>query len=78
MSQEPQSQNEPEFKFRFTGFLSRFTEFPRSPRVTDNMKLYRALRTGTQYIGNWASRDCYPNGTRNPYGGFRDLGPPKR
>ena len=30
------------------------------PWVTDSMKLYRGLRTGTQYIGNWASRVfCY-------------------
>ena len=27
------------------------------PWVTDNMKLYRDLRTGTQYVGYWASRD---------------------
>ena len=24
--------------------------------VTDSIKLYRVLRTGIQYIGNWASR----------------------
>ena len=40
--------------------------FPRSPGthivgpwVTGSIELYRDLRTGTQYIGNWASRDCY-------------------
>ena len=26
------------------------------PWVTDNIKLYRDLRTGTQYLSNWASR----------------------
>ena len=26
------------------------------PWVTDNIYLYRDVRTGTQYIGNWASR----------------------
>ena len=26
------------------------------PWVTDNIKLYRVLRTGSQYVGNWASR----------------------
>ena len=30
------------------------------PWVTDSMILYRVLRTGTQYIGNWASRDPSP------------------
>ena len=37
--------------------------YPRSPGthivgpwVTDSIRLYRDLRTGTQYIGNWASR----------------------
>ena len=25
----------------------------------DGINLYRDLRTGTQYIGNWASRDCF-------------------
>ena len=41
----------------------RFLQYPRSPGthivgpwVTDSIKLYRVLRTGTQYIGNWASR----------------------
>ena len=29
------------------------------PWVTDNIKLYRDLRTGTQYIGNWASRALF-------------------
>ena len=39
--------------------------FPRSPGthivgpwVIDSIKLYRELRTGTHYIGNWASRAC--------------------
>ena len=27
------------------------------PWVTDSIKLYRDLRTGTQYIGDWASKD---------------------
>ena len=27
------------------------------PWVLDGIKLYRDLRTGTQYIGNWASRE---------------------
>ena len=27
------------------------------PWVVDSTNLYRDLRTGTQYIGNWASRD---------------------
>ena len=27
------------------------------PWVIGSIKLYRDLRTGTQYIGNWASRD---------------------
>ena len=38
-------------------------EYPRSPGthivgpwVTDSINLYRVLRTGTQYLGNWASR----------------------
>ena len=26
------------------------------PWVIDSMNFYRDLRTGTQYIGNWASR----------------------
>ena len=26
------------------------------PWATDHIKLYRGLRTGTQYISNWASR----------------------
>ena len=26
------------------------------PWVTDSIKLYRVFRTGTQYVGNWASR----------------------
>ena len=26
------------------------------PWAIDNIKLYRDLRTGTQYVGNWASR----------------------
>ena len=26
------------------------------PWVIDSINLYRDLRTGTQYIGNWASR----------------------
>ena len=30
------------------------------PWVIDSINLYRDLRTGTQYIGNWASRACYP------------------
>ena len=29
------------------------------PWVTDNIELYRDLRTGTQYTGNWASRDRF-------------------
>ena len=28
------------------------------PWVTDNIKLYRDLRTGTQKKGNWASREA--------------------
>ena len=27
------------------------------PWVTDSINVYRDLRTGTQYIGIWASRD---------------------
>ena len=27
------------------------------PWVIDGIKLYRDLRTGTQYMGSWASRD---------------------
>ena len=27
------------------------------PWVKDSIELYRDLRTGTQYTGNWASRD---------------------
>ena len=41
--------------------------YPRSPGthivgpwVTDNLKIYRDLSTGTQYIGNWASRGSHP------------------
>ena len=41
--------------------------YPRSPGthvagpwVTDSIELYRDLRTGTQYIGNWASRALNP------------------
>ena len=29
------------------------------PWVIDSINSYRDLRTGTQYVGNWASRD-YP------------------
>ena len=29
------------------------------PWVTDSIKVYRVLRTGTQHIGNWASRVCF-------------------
>ena len=42
------------------------TSFPRSPGtrivgpwVTDSIKLYRVLRTGTYYMGTWASRVLY-------------------
>ena len=28
------------------------------PWVIDSINVYRDLRTGTQYIGNWASRVC--------------------
>ena len=50
---------------RKTGSMSAATSqgYPRSPGthieglwVTDSIKLYRDLRTGTQHIGNWASR----------------------
>ena len=48
--------------FRAKGFLYTYCN-PRSPGthivgpwVTDSIKSYRVLRTGTQYIGNWASR----------------------
>ena len=41
-----------------------FLQYPRSPGthrvgpwVIDSINLYRDLRTGTQYIGNWATRD---------------------
>ena len=40
--------------------------YPRSPGthivgpwVIDSINLYRDLRTGTQYMGNWASRDIH-------------------
>ena len=46
-------------------FLQEILQFPRSPGthipgpwVIDSISLYRDLRTGTQYIGTWASRDC--------------------
>ena len=29
------------------------------PWVIDSINLYRDLRTGTQYTGNWASRVCW-------------------
>ena len=47
----------------------RFTRGPTCPRspgthivgpwVTDSFKFSRVLRTGTQYIGNWAFRACF-------------------
>ena len=47
-----------------TGFIDSLN-LPRSPGthvvgpwVIDSLISYRDLRTGTQYIGNWASRDC--------------------
>ena len=27
------------------------------PWVTDSIQVYKVLRTGAQYVGNWASRD---------------------
>ena len=38
------------------------------PWVTDSIKLYRDLRTGTPYIGNWASRAIFSlSGTQEPW-----------
>ena len=48
-------------EFAFCGWHA--SSYPRSPGthivgpwVMDDTNLYRDLRTGTQYIGNWASR----------------------
>ena len=34
------------------------------PSVVDSTSLYRDLRTGTQYIGNWASRELTHDATQ--------------